>query len=154
MSTVVADIRTGIEARVATSLGATYQKLRRFYLPEQNSQRDAEKGYAVIEGAAIDASSEGTFKFYTLDHQFDIIVVDTIARDTEDSYKQTVAEDLYDKIDEMLVDFLGSGLGTISVTNGIILTTNQPTISEPEFLENNSVLIRASLNVKYRRQFT
>ena len=154
MSTVVADIRTGIEGRVATLLGASYQKLRRFYTAEQNTQRGAEKGYAVIEGAASDASSEGTFKFYTLDQEFQIIIVDTIARDTEDSFKQTVAEELYDKADEMLVDFLGSGLGTISVTNGIILTTNSPSISEPEFLENNSVLLRVSLNVKYRRQFT
>lgn len=154
MSTVVGDIRSGIETRVATSLGGTYQKMRRFFDASLNTQRLAEKGYAVLHGPAADASTEGTFKHYTLDQTFDILIVDTIARDHDDAGKQTVADDLYDKADAMLVDFLGTGLNSISVTDGQVLTTNQPSIAEPEFLENNSVLLRVTLNVKYRRSFT
>ena len=154
MSTVVADIRTGIESRVSTSLGATYQKLRRFYDPEQNDFRAVKKGYAVVQLGAIDASTEGTFKHYTLDQQFDVLLTNTFSDRGDDADIQTAIEVLYDEADKLLVDFLGTGLNTISVTDGMVLTTNQPGLSEPEILANSAVLLRVSFNVKYRRQFT
>lgn len=144
MSTIVSQIHAAIGTQVATTLGATYQKMRHMYVPETNDLRNAYKSYCVLHGAASNA--EGITRVYTLDQEFRVQILNTYIDRLDDANIQSEINTLYDKIDSILVAMFLSKLGLPS----IVLIVNDPAIEEPKVLGNQAVMISFRVNVRYR----
>lgn len=125
--------------------GDTWQQLRNFYDIEKNDIRSAAKAFGI---KPLSAAPENTVtNFYTVDHTFEIILTDTITRVEGDSERETALTEIYNQLDEIFKQLQNSKInGTANV-----LLVSQPSISEPEFLDDNKFLVvRAQYVVKYR----
>lgn len=145
MSAVVGDIHAAIKTLAASVLGASYNELKYIYSPEKNDLRNIKTAYAVTHGQA--SSADGVTRVYTMDQVFTLIIVKRAIRRDSDDDIQTVINEIYSKADDFLVQAFLTKLGLSST----VLIVDQPEISEPEILDNESVLIRVSFNVKYRK---
>jgi len=132
MSTIVADLRAGIGTRVASFLPGTPQVMRRVFQPENNDTRNMKNSYAVIPGTISDVSDAGTFKNYTVDQVFEVLLGDSMPDRGDDEDKQVAIDALYDVADDILADILGAGLSNIVVADGLVLATQSPSIGEAE----------------------
>jgi hypothetical protein len=146
VSTIVTDILTNAKSTISTTLGASYQELRFVYDVSKNDLRAAYLAYGMRPLSATTADS-GTVRAYTLDQGFEIILLNTSARPDSDAEKTTAIGVMYDKCDEIFKALVNSKAGVPSY----VLVVNQPSISEPEFLEENKVIVlRMQLNIRYR----
>jgi hypothetical protein len=148
MATIVKDIFDAITTTTQTELGSTWNKLRRVYAPELNDFRTGENAFAVKHLSA--SSADTTLRFYTLDHLFEVILSRSFVERLSDDEIQIAINDLYDQADKLLVKFFISKLGIPAN----VMIVDQPSLSEPEVLENQLVILRVGFNVKYRNQVT
>jgi hypothetical protein len=146
MATVVEDIFDAITTTTGSTLGTDWIKLRRVFAPEVLDLRTAEQAYGVKHLAA--SSADGVTKFYTLDHGFEVILSRTFADRLDDTDIQDTINDLYDKADDLLVEFFLNKLGLPAT----VLVIDQPSLGEPEVLDNQVVILRVGFNVKYRNR--
>lgn len=145
MATIVQDIITQSKSIASTLLGASYKELRFVYTVERNDIRSAEKGYSVRPLSATPA--ESVTRVYTLDHGFEFILTDTIGRSDDDSQRTDALNTMYDKADEYFKQIINTKINLPSV----VLLVSSPSISEPEFvLDNKLVILRMQYTVKYR----
>ena len=145
MATIVENIVDNSKSTAATVLGAGYKELRFVYAVEKNDIRSAEKAYSVRPLSAIPA--ESTVKAYTVDHQFELVLTDTIGRSDDDTQRTDALMVMYDKIDEIFKAFINTKLSLPAT----VLWVSSPSISEPEFvLDNKLVILRMQYTVKYR----
>ena len=145
MSTYVSQIITQIKAIAAAELGSTYQELPRIYDLSKLNLRTAKLAYSV---RPLDASpAETIVRAYTLDHGFEIILTDTIARDDTDAQRETALNTMYNKADEIYKDLVNYNLNLAS----FVMNVSQPSFNEPEFMDDNKIVIlRMQFIVKYR----
>lgn len=145
MATFVSQILTQIKAIIAAELGNTYTELPRIYDLSKSDLRRARLGYGV---RPLDATpAETVVRAYTLDHGFEIILTDTIARDDSDAQRETVLNTMYDKADEIFKDLVNQKINLAT----FVMNVSQPSLSEPEFIdENKLVILRMQFIVKYR----
>ena len=146
MSTIVQSIFEKIESMAQTELGSTWIKLRKVFNPEDNDFRAMEYGFKCLHGSAITA--DGVTRFYTLDHSFQVLLMRRFVDRNDDANIQITINNLYDKADELLTLFIKSRLELPTT----VLHVFNPSLTEPEVLANNAVLLRVGFDVKYRRQ--
>lgn len=145
MSNYVEQILTETKSLIAGELGSDYQLLRFIYDVEKNGLRGAFKAYGVRPLFA--STAETVTRVYTLDHQFEVILTDTFARGDNDSQREAALNVMYDKSDEIFKELVNH---KINLSN-FVLNIFDPTISEPEFLDDNKfVVLRMQYFVKYR----
>lgn len=145
MATIVGDIIDSMKSIIATELGATYQELKYVYNVEKNNLRSMEKAYGVRPVDA--ATAESVTKAFTLDHSFEIILTDSVARTDTDVQRTDAIKVMYDKGDEIFKDFINTKIALPLV----VLDVRAPSISEPEFVDDNKmVILRFQTVVKYR----
>ena len=144
----MADIVNQIHGKIRTlglaELGSEWQYMRKVFDPTQNDLRGSEKAYGVLHGGATDTA--GILKHYTVDQDFELLLMCSLANLSDDADIQVEINDIYDQIDELFKLFLASKLELPA----IVLNVDTQSISQPEVLDNNAVLIRAAINVKYR----
>jgi len=145
---VVEQIYDSITAITQTVLGVEYKPLRRVFNPTLNDLRSSEKAFGVLHGAA--SSSDGVMRFYTLDHSFQVLLSRRFVDRQDDVAIQETINNLYDHADGLLVEMF---LKKLNLTS-IVMIVDRPSISEPEILDNQAVLLRVGFNVKYRNQIT
>ena len=87
MAVIVSDIVSGMRTVISTALGAGWQELRNWYNVEKNDVRSAAQAYNVRPLSA--SPVDGVMKYYTVDHTFEVILSDVIARGNDDSEKET-----------------------------------------------------------------
>lgn len=144
---LVEQIHTAIKSKVTTALGASYKELQFVFDVSKNSERGMASAYGVRPLAASNAS--GVTQHYTLDQQFEVILTGLAARTNSDSDKFTLIFSLYDKVDEIFNTCFLTKLGLPS----IVMIVDSPNISEVEFFdENQFIVLRFTMNIKYRRQ--
>lgn len=145
MSAVVSDIVTGIRAVASNALGASWQELRYWYEIDKNDIRTAALAYNARPLGAIPV--DGAMKFYTVDQTFELILTDVITRGLGDSERETALLQLYDKADEIFKDLHNT---KVNGTAGVLLVS-QPSLAEPEFLDDKKIIVlRMQFVVKYR----
>ena len=145
MSALVSNILTQTKSVISTELGATYQELPFIYDVSKNNLRRAEKAYGVRPLSAL--PTEGVTKVYTLDHDFEVILSDTFARGDSDSQRETALNTMYDKADEIFKALIATKINLAAT----VLHVFGPTLSEPEFFDDNKmVILRMQYTVKYR----
>lgn len=133
----------------STTFGAEYQALRFIYEVEKNHLRGQRLGFAVRPLAASPA--ETVTKTFTLNQDFEIILTDSIARADDDSQKEEVIKVMYDMLD----DFFQALINTKLSLPTIVLFVSAPSMSEPEFIDDNKlVILRAQYTVRYRSSTT
>ena len=148
MSTIVTDIFNAIKNESQTILGVEYVALRNIFNPELEDNRNSYKAFGVKHGAA--QSADGITRVYTLDHKFEVLLVNRAPTRDDDAAIQVVINELYNKADDLLRNFFLKKLGL----SAIILIIDQPELSDPEILANDAVLLRVGFNIKYRKPIT
>lgn len=146
MAAIVSDIISGSRTVIANALGAGWQTLRHWYTsPELNDIRSAKQAYNVRPLGAI--SVDGVNRYYTVDQTFEVILTDTMARIGSDTELETALLTLYNKADEI---FKAMHNSKVNGTAGVLLVA-EPSLSEPEFFNDNKlILLRLQYVVKYR----
>ena len=146
MSNIVEQINDAVKTQVSTTLGGTFSELPYTFDVSKNNIRDFVKGFGVRPVNAIRAST--VTKVYTADQEFEIILTDKFANRSNDANQKAVVFDLFDKMDDILVQLFLSKGGLAA----IIYNIDPFTIDEPEFLdEQNSIVVqRMRITVKYR----
>lgn len=148
MGTIVTDIHAKIQSLAQTELTSTWSPMRRVFDPSQNNRRNGEKVFGVLHGAAPSDDESGTFRFYSVDHEFTILLQKIFVDRLDDSNKQDEINDIYDNVDKLIKKFTNSKLELPTKVTQVFLAG----IAEPEeFSENSSVVVRFSINVKYRQ---
>ena len=142
---VVKNIIDNSKTQAIAVLPSTYKELRYIHSVENNDIRNATNGFAVRPLGA--STAESVLKTYTLDHEFELILTNTDPRRLNDSQIEDALDDMYDQADDVFVKFVNSNLAL----PGIVLRVSDPTISEPELLnEEKLIVLRMQYTVKYR----
>lgn len=149
MAATSSSIFDGIKTIVAANAGATFQELAYVINVEKNDLRRIKNGYGV---RYLEANpSDGVTRHYTLDQRFEIILTTSNPRKNDDSGLLSSTSTLYDLIDDIFKDLVNSKVGLPS----LVLLVYQPTISEPEYLNDNDfIVLRHQVTVKYRSSTT
>ena len=143
---LVEQINTALKTQVTTVLGPTYKELQYIFDVGKNSERGLTSAYGVRPLSASNAV--GVTRYYTLDQSFEVILTGIAARTVNDTDKFNLIFTLYDKVDQILNQCFLTKLGLPN----IVLLVDSPSINEIEFFdENQFIVLRFSLNVKYRR---
>lgn len=147
MATLVQDIVEAFESEIATELGATYSELIYKYDIEKNSFRTNDKRYGVIPLFA--ETVEGVLCHYTMDQTFQVVLTHGYVSGVDSSDKESKLFLLYDKMSEITKMAYSKKLGLSST----VLNINPVSIDDPEFLEENKVVIlRGNYVVRYRER--
>jgi len=147
MANIVSQIVSAAKSQISTTLGATYSELDFEVDLDRNNFRTNDKRYGFLPREA-DTTETTINRFYTLDHRFEIILTQRADIRQDDSDLRTVREDLYDQMDEI---FQVMHLQKLGLTN-VIMLIDGPTVEEPEYLEDNRlVVLRGSVIIKYRQ---
>jgi hypothetical protein len=146
MSTLVTDIITGIETRLAAVLTG-YSPLRYYYDIEKNDYKGNVDRYGIIPKEI--ESQSGVIRSVTVNQTFQIILTTGYKNGPmSDSDLQSKVKTLYDKMDDVLHDLFLTKLGVPS----IVLLSTLNGYEEPEILEEQKVVaLRMDLTVRYRR---
>lgn len=146
MSNLVEQIANSMETQIASVVGSEYAELDYKFDVSKNDFFNNKQRFGVIpQGASTGLSIT---KVYTLDHSFEVILThDYINKDKTDADQRRVTYELFDKLDEIFKQLYRSKAG---LTN-IVLNIGELTVSEPEFLDEESLaILRAQLLVTYR----
>lgn len=143
---IVEQINDAITATVSTSVGVGYSELSYLIDTNKNNFKANAKRYGVrpLDGNTVD----GITRVYTLDHTFQIILTyDYTPHPTNDQDQRDKTFLLYDKLDEIMKNLFinKAGLPTI------ILNIDSVSIAQPEYADENVVILRADFNIKYRQ---
>ncbi len=145
MATIVSQIITNAEALAATTFGATYQRLKFVYEVTKNDVRGATLAYGIRPLSAIPV--DGITRTYTVDHTFELVLMDTTARDLSDDERRAALNTMYDKADEYFKALVSTKL---SLAN-LVWVVQSPSMSEPEvYPDQKFVVLRMQFVVKYR----
>lgn len=148
--TIVTQILAQTKVVILATLGATYHEVPYFYNAESNDLRGARLAYGVRPMAAT-FSDQGVNRFYTLDHLFEILLFDTIARGGDDSQRETALTTMYDKADSIFKALVNTKINLST----IVLNVFQPSLLEPQFFQGDKIaVLRMQYKVKYRSSLT
>lgn len=133
---------------VAAAVLTDWVELRHVFDVAKNDFRNTRYAYGV---RPLEADNAATVTgAYMLDHRFELILTQTVARTDDDSQIFTVLSDLYDKADQVYRQFENTKIGLGST---IALVTS-PSLSEPEILTGTTVVLRMQFLVKYRHSIS
>lgn len=141
---IVEQLYDGIKSIAQAELGAGWAELRRILAPEQNDLVDGKPAFGVKYGSAAEAA--GVTRVYTMDHSFEILLAKYVPPGNDDEARQDVFAELYNAGDEIFRQLLLQKVGLPA----IVLNVQNPSISEPVILGNDTALIRFGVVIKYR----
>jgi len=146
LATIIEQINTAISDRVVATIGPTYIELAYIFDVTKNNFFGNNKRFGV---RPLTADSVDTItNTYTADQPFEIILTHGFINQSNDKDQRAKVFLLTDRIDVLLKDIIKSKAGL----NNIILKINEFSILEPEFLEEDKVVIlRLQLTVQYRQ---
>jgi hypothetical protein len=141
VQTIVANAHT-----IAASVVPTWKVLRFGVDLSRNDGRDAAKAYRCLPGEAQPADVTGLFGTETLQHHFDFVLSDDIARYNSDDDLQNVLNALYDYADQIFKKFVNQRMNLATVVQ-----VGERTIAAPELQKNQIVYLRFRFPVTYRQ---
>jgi len=144
----VSDIATNLKALMATELGVEYSELPHATVIEKNSFKNGSKKYGVLPKSLDEVA--GTTCNITVDQNFDLILTDSYGgKSLNDADKQakTIA------LQELAFSLYKEVTSTKAGTPSIVIKTGDLTVADPEYLEEDHiVVITATVTIKYRKQ--
>lgn len=149
MANIVEQIIDESKSIATTTFGVTYQELRFFYDVEKNSVRGMRLAFAIRPLSASPA--ESVVGVYTVQHSFELILTDSVARADDDSQRETALDTMYSQADEFFKAIINSKINLPT----IVLIVESPSFSEPEFVDDNKlVILRMQYDVRWRSSTT
>jgi hypothetical protein len=146
MATKVASILTALKTQAGTTLGNTYQEIRFVHNVARNDGRTAKLGYGFIALGAEQNHQNNVFGAVTLDHSFQLILTDTLTRNSSNEEIEDKTDAMQNKADEFFRDIVNTQLGVAGVLN-----VDDKSISETEITDDNKLLVlRMTFIVMYR----
>lgn len=144
----ISDITTNLKALLATQLGATYSELSHATIVEKNVFKGSSKKYAVLPKSL--AQVDGVTCAVTVDQNFDLKLTDSYGgKSLNDTDKQTKTIALQELMFSLYKEIVNTKAGTPA----IVIHTKDLTIGDPEYLEDDHVVvITATVTIKYRKQ--
>lgn len=143
MSTIVQDITTGIETRIAAVW--TGSAILDYVLDvSKNNFDNANDRYGVRPLEAVTVA--GVTRYYTLEQNFEIILTKEFINDHGDSKQREVSYVLYDKMDDVFKDLFQTKIGLSST----VLNVGDLTLLDPEYLKTTAI-IKGVVTVTYRK---
>lgn len=144
---IVEQIKDACITRIGTVLGSPYAELNYTLDVHKNNFKSNAKRFGIrpLSGSSVG----GVTNYYTLDHEFEVILThDYLPAVNSDADQQAKAFLLYDKMDEIFRDLFCSKAGL----NSIILNIGQLEMEEPEYtVAESTVVLRSKLTIKYRQ---
>lgn len=142
----VKDILTESRSIASTVLGPTYQRLAFIYDVTKLHERQARLAFGFRPLGAVPVPS--VTKSITQDQEFELILTDTFGRGVTDEQREAALDVMYDKQDDIMAQMMLTKINLASV----VISVTQPSISEPEFVDDNKLIVlRTQYIVKYRR---
>jgi len=136
---------------VLDTLLTDYSQLPYQYNIVQNNEKDIDRGYSLAAGGASFVAGR-SIGFTTIDHEFVLSLVNTYNNRDCDDDLQKVLNEQYALVQNVLKELQKSRLQLPTPSNRVLLISGL-NIDEPEILaENNSVVLRANLNIQYNYQ--
>ena len=145
MTDYVKQINDSIETRLAAVLGSDWSELVYKLEVTENGERNSAKRYGARPLPAT--SAEGVNQKVTLNHLFEIILMDQYKNKDSDAEQQSVTFTLYDKMDEIIKDLMHTKAGIPS----IITLISEPAMDEPEYPLEDVAVLRGSVLIRWRR---
>lgn len=145
MSSNATTLISTIKTRVAQVLGATYSEIAYALDLSKNSFKGNFKRYGVLAKGSSETSSVN--RYVTIDQTFELILTDSFMNTAmSDSLEQAKGPSLHDLAFDIYRDLVNSKAGSPS----FVLLVNNLSISEPETMDGNVVVVKATFNIKYR----
>ena len=146
MATIMTDIKDAVKTEVAAQLGPTYKELAYVEDVAKNSLRTSSDRYGVRALALFETDS--VTKYNTYQQNFELIISRGYIQSSVDDTEQVDASyDLRAEVFDIYKRLVNNKGG--SPAN--VMNVNNLTISEPEYLEDDKVvIIRANFDILYR----
>ena len=146
MSTIVKDIVDAIKTIIAATLPATYAELDYVVEPDKNNYKTNRFRYGVLPLSG--ESQGGIAKHVNVNQLFEIILTTSfINKSQSDNNQRSKTFDLYEKQWDITKALFTTKLGLPTR----VLNVNNLSLSEPEYLDDDHVVVlRFSLSVLYR----
>lgn len=141
------DLRDSVQARMATVLGPDFSELANVTEPEKNVFKGANKRYGVVANEISEVL--GVTKHLTVDQEFELTLTNGFFSNVKagDLDKRNKTLELQDLMFEVYKDLKTTKAGRPDLVMHVL----DLSISDPEFLEENHVVvITATLTIKYR----
>lgn len=145
---IVQEIQSEAKQTIAALL-PTYSQLDYEYNVEQNNDYGYEKKFGFIPLAAdfVEGSALG---HTTMDHAFQLILVNCFSNQDDDTSQNAALNELYENAHVVTQDLQKFRI-TLPTPDYKVLLISGLTFEEPEYnLENESVVLRANFNIRYR----
>ncbi len=145
MSSVVADILTGIKAAVVTELGAGYRELPFSLDVAKNKFAGGTNGYACW-AERID-QADGVNGYVTVDQEFALTLTETFGpAQVGDGNQRTIGEALFNRMEAVYARVARTKAGVPSR----VMIVNRLVVTPILFLDSNVAVLRATFAIKYR----
>jgi len=143
---IVKQINDGMTSEIATTLGVNYKELPYIYDVAKNNFKTSKSRYGVRPLSTSEIN--GVVKATTHQQSFEVVLTEGYNESAiSDSRIQAQALDAFENMHTLYKQIVLSKAG---VPNSVLLVGNL-TISEPEILEEDKVLVlRATIDVLYR----
>lgn len=143
----VTDIVAGLKTNMATILGAGFSELSNVTNVEANSFKGANQRYNVLSKDI--SETPGVTCAITVNQQFDLIVTDSYRsaiKNDSDKRTKTIA------LQELVFSIYEEVIKTKANTPASVIIVDSLTVAEPEYLEEDHVVvITATVTIKYRK---
>ncbi len=147
MGNIVQEIIEQGLAKIASEL-PNYAQIDYSYALEANECRGKEKRYGFIPSTALFVEGR-QLGFTTMDHTFNIILLDSYANQDDDSKQRSKLDSLYTDMQKLIGTFNKKPFTLPSPENKILLISGA-TIEAPEFIDDNAVsVLTASIIIRY-----
>ena len=144
MSTPITTLVSGIETKCSAYLGSSYSKIDYGIDVSKNRSRGAMKRYAVLPSGAAQVDSIGNL---VMDQIFSVKLTDGYnPGKVNDHTIQDITNSLYDKIYSLYEYLVDNKCGAAS----LVMNTFDLSVGDPEYLDEEVVIIEFSFVVKHR----
>jgi len=151
---IVREIRDEVRSQLSTLLPSTFKELDYSISPAKNNFRGNSERFGVTPQGAVEVP--GTTTFVTMDQEFTIVLTNgfTANRDN-DTVQLDQGLDLYEQMDSIQRQLIKVKAGGANILLSTILQVSDFSISDPEYLEVEKVVIlEATMLVRYRKSIT
>lgn len=139
------DVTAGIAGLVTSTLGADYTELAYASDVAKNRFLGTTKGYAVLAGDLDEV--DGVTRYVTVDQKFETVLTETYGQSqVGDQAQRTAATTLYGRMETLYRAIVANKAGV----PGSVIRVGSLNVSQPEFLDSNVAVIRATMIIKYR----
>lgn len=151
MADIARDILNAVKTEVSGQLPVGYRELSYVIDPAKNSFRGGKERYGIAPLGAVEVP--GTTGFVTMDQTYKLILTNGYAStNVDDTLEVSRTLDLLSQMDVLQRHLIKVQAVKAVVTQATVIHVTDFTIEEPTYLDDNVVVLQATLTIRYRKQ--